>query len=73
MGHKVSVWKVIMEETIKDLKNRVALLERAVGILLSRMNDLPVVTIRRGKRPSQKECDFIEYYNALLDEISYPD
>lgn len=62
-----------MEEEIKDLKGRVALLEKAVRILISRMNDLPVVTIKRSERPiSQQDCNFMEYYNVLLDELNYP-
>ncbi len=61
-----------VEEEIKDLKGRVALLEKAVGILISRMNDLPVVTIKRSERPiSQKDRDFMEYYNLILDELAY--
>lgn len=62
-----------MEEAIEDLKNRVALLEKAVGILMNVKNDLPVITIRRGDRStSQEDRKFMEYYNALLDELSYP-
>jgi hypothetical protein len=59
-------------EEIENLKSRVALLEKAVGILMSRMNDLPVVTITRSERMSQQDRNFMEYYNFLLDELSYP-
>ena len=59
-------------EEIEDLKSRVALLEKAVGILINAKNDLPVVTITRSERMSQQDRNFMEYYNFLLDELSYP-
>lgn len=60
-------------EEIEDLKSRVALLEKAVGILMNAKNDLPVITIRRGDRStSQEDRNFMEYYNFLLDQLSYP-
>jgi hypothetical protein len=59
-------------EEIEDLKSRVALLEKAVGILLPRMNDLPVVTITRSERISQQDRNFMEYYSVVLDQLNYP-
>lgn len=62
-----------MEEAIEDLKNRVALLERAVGILMNVKNDLPVITIRRSERStSQEDRNFMEYYSVVLDQLNYP-
>lgn len=59
-------------EEIEDLKSRVALLEKAVGILMSEMSSLPVITITRSERISQRDRDFMEYYNHLLGELNYP-
>lgn len=59
-------------EEIEDLKNRVSLLEKAVGILMNAKNDLPVVTITRSERMSQQDRNFMEYYNFLLDQLNYP-
>ena len=57
-----------MDETIRDLKNRVALLEKAVRILISRSNDLPVVTIKRSERiRNQSDCDFLDAYDLILN------
>lgn len=59
-----------MDETIRDLTSRVALLEKAVRILISRMDDLPVVTIKKSERArNRSDCAFLEAYDFILNPV----
>lgn len=59
-----------MDETIRDLTSRVALLERAIRILISRSKDLPVVTIQKSERAKNRsDCDFLEFYDVILNSV----